>query len=372
MWGGGGDNICNIPGKKIGINFIHSVEARICVCKACGFIYTTPSLEQKEWDAYYADMYPGYNSHEDYSIENRMDLIKKYASDGDRILELGGNEQGRFSERLRTVFDKYFSYDTNQNCHNNLKSLENPLRVEIMVSYYVFEHIVDINQFLDKCTDMIVDNGIFIVEVPDANIYYREVAGLKLHEHVNHFTPQSLSMLMNKHGFICLEVSRRFASRNFGFVGVYRKQDAADQRLDPYRMNKSLIEDGLYKVKIREANLTESVDYLHKMDGKENLKNTLFWCANDVLSMIINNYEEKFGSFEATIIDEDIRKKDYYGGKYIVSTSEHTLAKHRRHFKNVVICSYQRKESICETLREYGMKDAAIIVVGEDMELNTI
>lgn len=106
------------------------------------------------------------------------------------------------------------------------------------------------------------------------------------------------------------------------------------------------------------------------MNGANNLKDVLFWCANDVLTMILDKYEEKFGVFEATIIDEDTEKKDYYGEKYSVNTSYEIFENEkRRDFKKVVICSYIRTDSICNTLRKYIREDIDILVVGKSLGL---
>lgn len=370
MGGGYSTTLCDIPGKKIGINFIHSIETKISICKSCGFVYVNPSIRQEEWDEYYSDMYSGYQSHEDYSIDNRIELIKKYMMNDSRILEVGGNEQGRFSECLGKLFSEYLSFDINQNCHNNLDALKDSMNVEMIVSYYVFEHIVDINEMIDRCAKMLMENGIFIIEVPDANIYYRNASALNLHEHVNHFTPQSLSMLMGKHGFICLEVSRHFASRDFGFVAVFRKSGYEKDMTDAYVINQSLIMDGLFEIASRENNLNKTVERIYEMNDANNLKDVLFWCANDVLTMILDKYEEKFGVFEATIIDEDTKKRDYYGEKYSVNTSYEIFGNDkRRDFKKVVICSFIRTDSICNILRKYSREDIDVLVVGKSLEL---
>lgn len=346
------EQICSFSGQKIGIKNVHNVVVSDVICKRCGFVYTSPSLTQDEWNIYYNDMYPGFRSNEDYSVEKRIGLIRKYLNKEDCIVEIGGNEQGEFTTQLRAMALKYISFDVNENCGNDIKSLDQATKVNIVVSYYAFEHIVEINEIVEKCSSLILENGYLIVEVPDANLYFKDPASLELHEHVNHFTPQSLSALISKHGFSCVEISRYFASRNGGFVGVFQKTEPSGK--SEYVINRSLIHDGQLVSQGKVDNFEKAVQALYEINGDNRLENVALWCISNMATALRIRYEEVYGSSKPISIDEDEKKRDYYGTASVCTSKQVFETPIRNKLKYIVICSFSRVEAIMESLKKYS------------------
>lgn len=373
------ERIQTISAVRQGIQYEHDMEAHLSVCKACGFLFANPAVPQEELDQYYGDMLSVYESESSYSVEKRLALLGKYAKGGS-IAEIGANEQGVFKEQLEKRFEQYVSVDINSSYNNHYAKLTFlKSEVDMLVGYCVLEHIRDLEGFLSDCYGRLKPEGICIMEVPDATKYYKEAHPLELAEHINHFTPESLTRLMYKAGFELLEISRTFASRDFAFAGVYKKkelkQKAGSFAPFDYAIGKSLLTEGLAKIEGNRERFRTTVCQLHEL--VESVKNVgggvVFWCANEMLRKVIDRFIEIYGTFDAGIIDEDRRKKAFYSG-YSAETSEEAwesgvLAK----AEALIICSDCRVESITKMLKErypQCYETPSIYFIDEEWNLN--
>ena len=364
------EHLCKITGKRIGKKYIHNITTKISICEECGFVFANPVVPQKEWDKYYNDMYVGFQSHEDYSIENRIALIKRYMQSDERIIEIGGNEQGVFSEKLKSIYSDYLSYDVNENANNTARVMTQLARTDMLISYCVLEHIVDIDLFLKKCTDLLVENGVFLIEVPDLTEYYRNASSLTFNEHVNHFTPQTLTRLMNNYGFTLVEINKKYASRELTFVGVYRKSSVKDKNIE-YKINKSFVLEAIDTMLQEESSFIHIVEEIHHIYGKNNLKDVVFWCASGTLTTLIDEYQKRYGVFEGIVVDEDKCKKDYYVDLPVYVSKDVFLSEKGNAIKTIIICSERRVESIMKTIHEYGRDELEILYIDENKELKS-
>lgn len=74
---------------------------------------------------------------------------------------------------------------------------------DIIVSQFNLEHILNINKFVASVYDSCNNNGIFIVQVPDANFFLRtQQPNFLAHEHIQYFTKETLALLLQKNGFM--------------------------------------------------------------------------------------------------------------------------------------------------------------------------
>ncbi len=342
--------------ERMGRKFNHFLSEKLSICKECGFIFASPSIGQDEFNAYYNDQITYFNAEETYSIYDRIKIISRYLKKEDVVAEIGGNLQGRFRRELETMCSGYYSFDINESARNTIAEIDRISVVDVLVSYYVLEHIVDLNEFIDQWKTHLKEGGYFIIEVPDANKYYYDTAALSLTEHVNHFTPESLGMLMNKHGFDIIEINRRNASRSFGFVCVLKKCRESllcnyekGNRIR-YQINKSLIQDGLVLANKLKGNLSKTVRSIHEYLERGGV---FLGCASNLLHSIYEEYIANYSCFKGVIIDEDIRKKEF-DLPYEVFTSKELLEKGGfETMRTLVICSEERVKSVLDTLEAY-------------------
>ena len=94
---------------------------------------------------------------------------------------------------------------------------------DLIVTYYVFEHVVGLPDMLAQCRRVLADDGVLVIEVPDIGYYPHMLDAIALHEHVNHFSVRSLRALLARAGFRMTSLSREHASRKFGFVAAFEK-----------------------------------------------------------------------------------------------------------------------------------------------------
>ncbi len=109
--------------------------------------------------------------------------------------------------------------------------------VDVLAHYFVLEHVRDTDGFHSAARRALAPGALMICEVPDLHLYPQESSALLLHEHVSHFSPESLSALAARYGFAAVEISHRDCSRPFAFAGVFSLAPPSTARLslDPAR-----------------------------------------------------------------------------------------------------------------------------------------
>ncbi len=304
---------------------------RIVVCKKCGFTFLSPCPTKESLESYYRDhfsLYPGQKL--DYSIEKRIDLLKKYFGDGRKVLiEIGGNDNTIFKSSVIPFVDKYYSVELNSNCVSDFSDINQikTQKADIITAYFVLEHIPDPKQFLRTCNKSLNNNGLIILEVPNTYIYPITAAGL-FYEHTNHFSPHTLSLLAASQGFSLVEISYQQCSRDFGFVAVYKKiidmnnnspLDSLSYSYLPqieknfiwgneYLIAKSCILEGANRINKFNNKIIEIrkkiIDYSLKKNGP-----IVIWVANDICIDLLTDFPSMDGIY---IVDSNPKKRDFF------------------------------------------------------------
>ena len=93
----------------------------------------------------------------------------------------------------------------------------------------VLEHAFDPKEFIDEQRSVLKPDGLIIISVPNAqeNIEYSDIS-MAMHQHLQYFTPESLSKLMESVGFEILEIR----AADYG-GSLY----CAARRVDEYEVN---------------------------------------------------------------------------------------------------------------------------------------
>ena len=108
---------------------------------------------------------------------------------------------------------------------------ENKLKYDCLIVSHVFEHIYNLNEFIDKLLNNLNDEGIIYIEVPNAE-YYEEIKDLcplqEINlEHINFFSKLSLSKLMINNNFIPLSIEDDYFDINnwkyYVIRGIFKK-----------------------------------------------------------------------------------------------------------------------------------------------------
>ncbi len=151
------------------------------------------------------------------------DLARAQGFAGGTILEVGAG-YGLFCETIADTkaFDKVIGVEPTpdlaeicrkkgiQVIESMIEDVKLDVKVDVVVSFEVIEHLFDPKAFLEACRDLLKPGGHLVLTCP--NIAGFETRVLERHsdtidhEHLNYFSPKSLSLLADKCGFVPIEV----------------------------------------------------------------------------------------------------------------------------------------------------------------------
>jgi 2-polyprenyl-3-methyl-5-hydroxy-6-metoxy-1,4-benzoquinol methylase len=77
---------------------------------------------------------------------------------------------------------------------------------DVITMWHVLEHVIDPERYIAKIRDVLTPDGCFIMEVPNLTSWTRKITGkywlgLDLKYHITFFSPESLSLMLERHGF---------------------------------------------------------------------------------------------------------------------------------------------------------------------------
>ncbi len=73
--------------------------------------------------------------------------------------------------------------------------------VDVVISRFNLEHIVDLEAFMRKLVADLRDDGVLLVQIPNVEHYFRNRQPLFVaHEHIHYFSPRSLDSLLGRFG----------------------------------------------------------------------------------------------------------------------------------------------------------------------------
>lgn len=204
-------------------------ETEVWLCNVCQHVM---SKELEGAEQYYADNYNINLYHEDedqlyemvsgqpvYRTDHQLNVMTQKLAffDGQKILDYGCGKSGMAKKLLeaRPNLDFHF-YDVSDvyrpywekmtgihNCAVN-KTPETWLsRFDLITSFFSLEHISDLQTTLNHIVSLLQDSGVFYAIVPDMR---SNIADFVVVDHVNHFTPHSLRVLLNNVGLDVIEI----------------------------------------------------------------------------------------------------------------------------------------------------------------------
>ena len=195
-------------------------------CSSCGMCYADSVPSQAEFNEYYSQM-SKYESSSEKSIHSQgvvehfekiFQVASRYLKSTDaRILDIGCSTGGLLSVFKKNNYHHLFGIDPSAACvaaardwhgiigsADTIHSFHSKDTYDLVVMTAVLEHLVDFDESLMKIRSLIVANGLFVVEVPDASRFTDFVSAPFQQfsvEHINYFTEQSLINLVSRFGF---------------------------------------------------------------------------------------------------------------------------------------------------------------------------
>jgi len=210
--------------------FLTKEEFTLVRCASCSFVFTNPRPVDEELSKYYKS--PDYLSHTArkrnakdivYQALRSVNIRKKYKlvsrfKKGTEMLDIGsgtGELLAYFKEKgwsvtgiepeetARNFAHEKFGIDVFE--EEKLPGF--PLKsFDVITLWHVLEHIPDLNRTLENIKEKLKNDGYLIVAAPniestDFDYYQDKWAALDVPRHLYHFSPETIRLLFDKHGF---------------------------------------------------------------------------------------------------------------------------------------------------------------------------
>jgi hypothetical protein len=98
----------------------------------------------------------------------------------------------------------------------------------------VLEHVIDLHSCLEILTDLLADDGLIIISVPFANMFWSH-ADLPFEEfsmeHVNFFTDEALELLMSLHGYKLKKSTQIEYLQSIALVAAFQLKPKANSEI---------------------------------------------------------------------------------------------------------------------------------------------
>ena len=198
-------------------------------CGNCGLIFTNPRPSKGELSNYYPDSYYGESGIRFHpNLEKIIYYFRKKLAnrifdqypEGGRILEIGtgrGTLLAEMSSNGWETFGTEYSDSLAESVENefniriyptpNLEDCDLPDKFfDVIVCYHVLEHLPDPSGTLYEVKRILRDSGSLIIAVPNIDGSIAKISkeywfALDVPRHLFHFTPETLSNMLEKTGF---------------------------------------------------------------------------------------------------------------------------------------------------------------------------
>jgi hypothetical protein len=311
-------------------------ECTICECDNCGEIFIKELLDIN-------DVY--LNNHNTQIVgkiwEEHYDELSKFIVENienKKVLEVG-DPSAKIVRKLSN-FDSWIIVEPNP--YDDVVDIKNAelikqffdesfvynKGIDVIIHSHFFEHLYNPNTFLKKCNEMLNDDGIMIMSIPDMGFFLE--SGFSpfniLHfEHTYFINKSVLEFLANKNGFRIVD-EKRYNNHSV-FYKLKKSNDVLDKQLD-LKIGSKFSE--IWEKSI--SNIKKINDLIKKYDSK----NLYLFGAHVTSQFYLYNGLDKTDIIG--IIDNSKSKQDYtlYGTDYKVFSSD--ILENLNDY--VVICSH--------------------------------
>ena len=205
-------------------------------CNHCGMVYVRPVGSDAAYEEYYARLSKyecaitssgtGLHPHEAERFRMLAERLSRHVPDRDaRILDVGCAAGGLLRALKSLGYQRSCGVDPSEACTRTVReelgldawsgfATAIPAAVgpvQALVLSHVLEHLTDPGSALDHLLDNLTTDGIVYIEVPDAERYADFIVSPFQDfnpEHINHFSPPTLGVLLARHGLAPVEQGR--------------------------------------------------------------------------------------------------------------------------------------------------------------------
>ncbi len=188
------------------------VQIDFACCNSCTFVFQSNPLTRRDLEKYYRES-PRYRSADVDALEDglRRHQVAFIERDGPlqrkSALDVGA-DMGKLLDLLRERgCATAYMEDSEAACrhlrsHGRHREIVNPSgeRFDLLVLSQVFEHIVDPIGYMRMMRELLAPDGRVFIEVPCHSLWDGREYGFSF-EHVNYFSPSTLSLVLRSSGF---------------------------------------------------------------------------------------------------------------------------------------------------------------------------
>ena len=223
--------ICNCDdGEKLyEINFAKSKNEfivehyDIVSCYNCGFIFNNTEWTQRDYDKYYSEtskytnnFTSGAGGLSDLDLKRYNDVINRieqFINKKSSILDIGCAKGGLLRTFKDRGYNNLYGIEPSEDAINHLKTFgidgkclslfeANKLnkKFDVVILTQVLEHIFDLERMKSILKDLLNEDGILYVDIPDGTSYIKNNLNSYYYfdlEHINHFSNDTLKYLFN-------------------------------------------------------------------------------------------------------------------------------------------------------------------------------
>lgn len=353
-------NLCNSNKNKeiySSIQYLDTlgeVEIKLNICLNCNFIYQNPQLTYDALMQHYNQNSSG-NIHREYNkndratklMKEREDFLSEFISNSniETICDIGGGN-GYFLSNLKMNSDieRILIEPSNAILQNNdykitkIKQsvedieVQNYKRMDMLMCISALEHFKNPSQIIEKFNKLLNDEGFLFIEVPNSLRPYDTLGEFYIYEHLNHFTFETLQLLLNKHNFYVVKMEESFIYRTIRVIARKKKDE-----------NTKYLIDFFTKYSNNKNRFLSKMESIFQFDEKNKIS---IYRAGDHTKFLL----ERFDILDRVeyFIDSDLRKsgKLFYG-KNILSP----IKIKEKKIKNILVSSHDFEEEIFTTIK---------------------
>lgn len=213
-------------------------------CSTCALVFSAPRPTPAQLDEVYVSSYlasggsiTGYRSYNELpeaQARRSWHDLRSYAFDllpaVGRVLDIGCATGGFLAEAQASGWTvrgtDYSTEAATRAAEVNGVAVEAPTLLpaddagapfDLVTMWHVLEHLVELRETVDQLAGLVAPDGLLVIEVPNWDSVGRLVRGrswsqLRPPEHINFFTPRSLTGLIERAGFRVVRRSTRYPS----------------------------------------------------------------------------------------------------------------------------------------------------------------
>lgn len=360
--------------KILGASFPES-EVYISSCEKCGLIQYDMEATQEDLLKYYvSNSCTPYRYIDNYGEQGANDYfshllcaIEKYITYDSFILDVGGS-WGEFADfMMKKGYKNFYVADPSEQCvdlilrngGNAVKTDSTimcedqfPCKFDVIFYNHTMEHILDLDHTMLNTLNLLKDNGILFIDVPNVEKYVEanmEPYYFLTYEHVLHFSGNDLDNISRKYGMTRLD-QIKYYNKLSHYPSCYALFMKSDKNGEVVYSNSS------------EKSMKDYLEYSYKKLEKatEKFRNTgeplILWGIGASTTQLLQGFE---GCNVVQLLDKNkLRQNIEYiisGKKLAIQDPEQVL-----NGATIVILPYAYAESIQKQIYNMGIKNKVV------------